>query len=70
MAAAAGIEAPALVVEAPFDPRLGDLPEGGQTVTTLRSMHRGYALTWSALAVALAVIYLVYRRRQPSRSGP
>ncbi|MSP83929.1 MAG: SURF1 family protein [Alphaproteobacteria bacterium] len=70
MAAAAGIVAPALIVEAGPDPMPGGLPEGGQTATAARNMHRGYALTWSALAVVLAVIYLGYRRPQRRPLGP
>jgi surfeit locus 1 family protein len=67
MARAAGLEAPPVVVEAAATEVPGGLPEGGQTAATLENPHRGYALTWSALAVALALIYLVYRRRQRSR---
>ncbi|MGH6954065.1 MAG: SURF1 family cytochrome oxidase biogenesis protein [Alphaproteobacteria bacterium] len=29
----------------------------------LRNEHLGYALTWYGLALALASVYLVYRRR-------
>ena len=38
----------------------------GQTRVTLRNDHLQYAITWYALAVALAVIYVIFHRRRES----
>lgn len=62
IAAAAGVEALPVVLEAGPAPVPGGWPEGGQTVTRLRNEHRGYAATWYALAAALAVVYVVFVR--------
>ncbi|MCP4329011.1 MAG: SURF1 family protein [Alphaproteobacteria bacterium] len=40
-----------------------ELPIGGQTRWELPNDHLQYAITWFCLAVALAVIYVVYVRR-------
>ena len=42
----------------------GGFPIGGQTRINLPNDHLQYALTWYALAVALAVIYVIYHRRR------
>lgn len=68
MAAAMGLVAPPLVVEAVGPAPPGGLPQPAVAGIGLTNPHRGYALTWSSLAVALAVIYLVYRRRPRSGS--
>ena len=47
-------------VEAGPAPNPGGLPIGGQTRVTLPNDHLQYAITWYALAVALAVIYVLY----------
>jgi len=39
------------------------LPIPGQATVTIRNDHLQYALTWYALAIALLVIYLLYRRK-------
>jgi surfeit locus 1 family protein len=42
-------------------------PIGGQTRVNLRNDHLNYALTWFALAVGLAIIYVLFHlRREPS----
>lgn len=49
----------------------GGLPKGGQTRLELPNDHLQYALTWFALALALAVIYVLYHlRRDPEDSAP
>ncbi len=62
MAAAAGLSQP--VIEAYLDAgpaeNPGGWPKGGQTRVTLPNDHLGYAITWFALAIALAVIYVIY----------
>jgi surfeit locus 1 family protein len=44
----------------------GGLPIGGQTVLDLPNDHLQYAITWYSLALALAVIYGLFCRRQLS----
>ncbi|MFM9843421.1 MAG: SURF1 family protein [Dongiaceae bacterium] len=66
MAAQAGIPAAELVpvfLEAGPAANPGGIPIGGQTKVTLPNDHLQYAITWYILAVALAVIYVVYHRR-------
>ncbi|MEX2649410.1 MAG: SURF1 family protein [Alphaproteobacteria bacterium] len=70
MAAAAGVEALPVLLEASAAPVPGGLPEGGQTVVALRNEHRGYAATWYALAAALAVIYVLFLRRERRPAPP
>lgn len=70
MAASAGL---AEVVEAVYldagpAENPGGWPKGGQTRLTLPNDHLEYAITWFALAVALAVIYVVYHWRRGERS--
>ncbi len=69
MAAAAGIAAPALLVDAGPAPNPGGLPVGGQTKVRFRNDHLGYALTWFGLAAGLAVVYVLYHLRREA-SGP
>lgn len=65
MAGAAGIpEALPFYLEAGPAPNPGGLPVGGQAATDLPNDHLQYALTWYALAAALAVIYLIVLRRE------
>jgi len=68
MARAAGLDAAApFYVEAAIDPASPEgTPLGGQTRYQLPDNHLGYALTWYALAIALAVIY-VLSQRQPEK---
>jgi surfeit locus 1 family protein len=72
MADEAGIPAANLVpvfLEAGPAPNPGGIPIGGQTKVTLPNDHLQYAITWYILAVALAVIYVVYHR-QPKEAEP
>lgn len=66
MAQHAGV-APAQLVpvylEAGAAPNPGGLPIGGQTKVELPNDHLQYAITWFALAIGLAVIYVLYHRR-------
>lgn len=64
MARHAGIEAPPLFIEADGAENPGGLPIGGQTRLKIPNDHLGYALTWFGFAIVLAVIYLVYHRRE------
>ena len=65
MARQAGIaDVAPFVIEAGADGNPGGLPIGGRTRVTLSNDHLQYAITWYALAGALAVIYLVSRRRR------
>lgn len=70
IAAALGVTAPPVILEADAAPNAGGLPVGGQTITALANDHRGYAATWFALAVALAVIYAMLLRRELRRDPP
>ena len=63
LAAKAGIPAPTFLVDAGPRPNPGGLPIGGQTRVELRSEHVQYIVIWYALAVSLAVIYVLYMRR-------
>jgi surfeit locus 1 family protein len=65
MARAAGAEGRAVTeayLEADAAPNPGGFPIGGQTRTDLPNDHLHYAITWYALALALAVIYILYHR--------
>jgi surfeit locus 1 family protein len=65
MARAADVpEALPFYVEAGAEPNPGGLPVGGQANTELANDHLQYAITWYALAGALAVIYLLLLRRE------
>ena len=65
IARAAGVpEALPFYLEAGPAPNPGGLPVGGQANTELRNDHLQYAITWFALAAALAVIYLLLLRRE------
>jgi surfeit locus 1 family protein len=52
-------------LEAGAAPNPGGLPIGGQTRVDLPNDHLQYAITWYALAAALAVIYIIYHLRRP-----
>jgi surfeit locus 1 family protein len=69
MARAAGLDRVApFYVEASIDPAAPEgAPLGGQTRHQLPDNHLGYALTWYALAAALAAIYVI-SQRQPEES--
>ncbi len=70
MAAAAGLgpEAGALIGEVYLDAgpaeNPGGWPVGGRTPIELANDHLQYALTWFALALALAAIYVIYHLRR------
>jgi surfeit locus 1 family protein len=69
MKQAAGVpDAASFYIEAGPAPNPGGFPIGGQTIFQLPSNHLQYAITWFALAIALAVIYVVSQRAP--RSGP
>jgi surfeit locus 1 family protein len=52
-------------IDAGTAPNPGGWPRGGVTRLLLPNDHLQYAITWYALAVALAVIYVVYHRQNP-----
>jgi surfeit locus 1 family protein len=54
-------------IDADRTPNPGGWPRGGTTRLSLSNHHLQYAITWFSLAVALAVIYLLYRRGNPGR---
>ncbi|HVT53725.1 MAG TPA: SURF1 family protein [Dongiaceae bacterium] len=61
MVAASGIPARTdLYLDAGPEPNPGGFPIGGQTRIDLPNDHLQYAITWALLAIALAVIYVVY----------
>jgi len=69
MAQAAGVpDAARFYIEAGPQPNPGGFPIGGQTIVELPNNHLQYALTWYALAIALAAIYIVSQRR-PAPKG-
>jgi surfeit locus 1 family protein len=70
MAAAAGVDAPSLFVDADATANPGGLPLGGQTRVSFRNDHLQYALTWFALALCLAVVYLLYSRKRVEPGAP
>ena len=69
LAAKAGIPTPGFLIDAGPAPNPGGLPVGGQTKVELRSEHLHYIVIWYALAVALAVICVLYMRRRPEEAG-
>ena len=60
---------PPFYIEAGPAPNPGGFPIGGQTIFQLPSDHLQYAITWFALAVALAVIYFVLQRAPKSNDS-
>ena len=67
MAGHAGIALDKLVpvfLEAGPAPNPGGIPIGGQTKVNLPNDHLQYAITWYALAIGLAVIYVVYHQQR------
>ena len=66
MAVAAGVSdklVPVFLEAGPAE-NPGGYPIGGQAHVNLPNDHLQYAITWFCLALALAVIYLVYHRRR------
>jgi surfeit locus 1 family protein len=64
MAAFTGIELLPSVVEAGPAANPGGYPVGQDRPIEVPNDHLQYALTWYALAVALAVIYVIFLRRR------
>jgi surfeit locus 1 family protein len=65
MASCAGLgQALPLYVDAGPAPNPGGLPQGGVTRLDLANDHLQYAITWFALALGLAVIYVLYHRKR------
>jgi len=50
-------------IDADKTPNPGGWPKGGVTRLDLPNDHLQYAITWFSLAIALAVIYVLYHRR-------
>ena len=62
MAAAAGVSAPSVIIEADATPNPGGWPLGGRTQIDFPNDHLQYAITWFGLALALTAVYLLYHR--------
>jgi surfeit locus 1 family protein len=60
IAAAAGVSALPVLVEADAIPNPGGWPLGGQTRVDFPNDHLQYAVTWFGLALVLAGVYLLY----------
>jgi surfeit locus 1 family protein len=70
MAAATGLPSLApFYVEAGTVANPGGFPIGGQTIIELPGNHFQYAITWYVLAVALAVIYVMWHRQEDKRGS-
>ena len=69
MAKALGVaEFAPFYIESTLDPRAPPTaPIGGQTRFQLPDNHLGYAFTWFALALALAIIFVVSQRQESKR---
>jgi surfeit locus 1 family protein len=64
MAAADGLDRVApFYIDADATPNPGGWPKGAVTRLAMPNDHLQYAITWFSLAVALIVIYFLYRRR-------
>lgn len=57
-------------VDADKTPNPGGWPKGGVTRLDLPNDHLQYAITWFSLAVALAVIYVLYHRNNSPNNSP
>ncbi len=62
MAAATGVTAPLVLIEADATPNPGGWPLGGRTQIEFSNDHLQYAMTWFGLALALTAVYLLYHR--------
>jgi surfeit locus 1 family protein len=71
MTARAGLEDPVteIYVAAGPEPNPGGFPIGGQTRIEIPNDHLQYAITWYALALALAVIYFLFHYRPGHEAG-
>jgi surfeit locus 1 family protein len=68
MKSSAGVpDAAPFYIEAGPAPNPGGFPIGGQTIVQLPSNHLQYAITWFALAIALAAIYVASQRAPRSK---
>ncbi|MGE0651846.1 MAG: SURF1 family cytochrome oxidase biogenesis protein, partial [Alphaproteobacteria bacterium] len=54
-----------VIVWADAEPGYSAYPRGGQSPPVPQDNHLSYALTWYSLALALAVIVVIARRRAP-----
>jgi surfeit locus 1 family protein len=72
MARAAGVaEMLAFYVDAGPAPNPGGWPKGGVTrLDNIPNNHLQYAITWYALALALAAVYVIYHLRRERPEGP
>lgn len=72
MVAASGIPMRTdLYLDADPTPNPGGFPIGGQTRIELPNDHLQYAVTWALLAIALAVVYVIYHLKlERERSKP
>ncbi len=71
--AAAGLPAADLApytIEADATPNPGGLPQGGETRVTFANNHLNYAITWFALAIGLAAVFVVWARGRLREAGP
>jgi surfeit locus 1 family protein len=69
MARQAGVEALPVYIAAVQDQQADALPAGVEPRVRLPNNHLQYALTWYALAAALAVIYVLSHRRRRGGNG-
>jgi surfeit locus 1 family protein len=71
MAAQAGVERTLTELYAVAGPTAnpGGVPIGTEVEVKLRNEHLQYAVTWYALALALAVIYLLHQSRSKDEAG-
>jgi surfeit locus 1 family protein len=51
-------------IDADSTPNPGGLPEGGETKLVFPNRHLEYAITWFGLALTLAVVFIVFARKQ------
>ena len=64
MAAATGLgDVAPFYIDADATPNPGGWPQGGVTRTALPNDHLQYAITWFALAIGMAVVYVIYHRQ-------
>jgi surfeit locus 1 family protein len=57
-------------IDADKTPNPGGWPKGGITRLELPNDHLQYAITWFSLAIALAVIYVLYHRNNSRDNSP
>ena len=71
MAAAAGLsEVAPFYIDAGATPNPGGWPKGGVTPINLPNDHLQYAITWFALAVAAAAVYVTWQRQADRARSP